>query len=103
MSTKTTFKRIALVAVAALGFGMLSVVPSNASTALSMTLSSTSITVVGGDEGTADALVAVTVTSDTTNVGLAGDEQVKFSVVGVPTAVTTTSSLFELATANCHL
>jgi len=30
MSTKTTFKRIALVAVAALGFGMLSVVPSNA-------------------------------------------------------------------------
>jgi hypothetical protein len=30
MSTKTTFKRIALVAVASLGFGLLSVVPSNA-------------------------------------------------------------------------
>ena len=30
MSTKTTFKRIALVAVATLGFGMLSVVPSSA-------------------------------------------------------------------------
>jgi hypothetical protein len=30
MSTNTTFKRIALVAVAALGFGLLSVVPSNA-------------------------------------------------------------------------
>ena len=30
MSTKTTFKRIALVAVAALGFGLLSVVPSSA-------------------------------------------------------------------------
>ena len=30
MSTKTTFKRIALVAVAALGFGVLSVAPSNA-------------------------------------------------------------------------
>ena len=30
MSTKTTFKRIALVAVAALGLGMLSVAPSNA-------------------------------------------------------------------------
>ena len=30
MSTKTTFKRVALVAVAALGFGLLSVVPSNA-------------------------------------------------------------------------
>ena len=33
MSTKTTFKRVALVAVAALGFGMLSVVPSSAVTA----------------------------------------------------------------------
>jgi len=32
MSTKTTFKRIALVAVAALGLGMLSVVPSGAAT-----------------------------------------------------------------------
>ena len=30
MSTKTTFKRVALVAVASLGFGMLSVVPSSA-------------------------------------------------------------------------
>jgi len=30
MSTKTTFKRIALVAVASLGFGLLSVIPSNA-------------------------------------------------------------------------
>jgi hypothetical protein len=30
MSTKTTFKRVALVAVASLGFGLLSVVPSNA-------------------------------------------------------------------------
>ncbi|CAN2227596.1 hypothetical protein MCERE85_01377 [Candidatus Nanopelagicaceae bacterium] len=39
MSTKTTFKRVALVAVAALGFGMLSVVPSSAAT-----LAGTSIT-----------------------------------------------------------
>jgi len=35
MSTKTTFKRVALVAVAALGFGMLSAVPSNAAQELS--------------------------------------------------------------------
>ena len=52
MSTKTTFKRVALVAVAALGFGMLSVVPSSAAgldsgthggevTAVSAALSST--------------------------------------------------------------
>ena len=33
MSTKTTFKRVALVAVAALGFGLLSVAPSNAAVA----------------------------------------------------------------------
>ncbi|CAN2174011.1 hypothetical protein MCEMKE14_00130 [Candidatus Nanopelagicaceae bacterium] len=32
MSTKTTFKRVALVAVAALGFGVMSVAPSNAAT-----------------------------------------------------------------------
>jgi hypothetical protein len=32
MSTKTTFKRIALVTVAAMGFGLLSVVPSTATT-----------------------------------------------------------------------
>ena len=32
MSTKTTFKRIALVAVAALGFGMVSAIPSQAAT-----------------------------------------------------------------------
>jgi len=31
MSTKTSFKRIALVAVAALGFGLLSAAPSSAS------------------------------------------------------------------------
>jgi hypothetical protein len=48
MSTKTSFKRIALVAVAALGFGMLSVAPSNAETtadtmAASATASSTTV------------------------------------------------------------
>jgi hypothetical protein len=52
MSTKTTFKRIALVAVAALGLGMLSVVPSGAadgnagSYTSSVTVSTTSITAV---------------------------------------------------------
>ena len=48
MSTKTTFKRIALVAVAALGFGLLSVVPSTATTqgdTLALTSATTTITV----------------------------------------------------------
>ena len=96
MSTKTTFKRIALVAVAALGFGMLSVVPSQAATALSMSLSSTSITIIGGTANSSTgpkALIRVTVTSTDTATALTGTEQVKFSVIGVPTTVTTTKTL----------
>ena len=50
MSTKTTYKRIALVAVAALGFGLLSVVPSSATAqsdtlAISATGNATPVTV----------------------------------------------------------
>jgi hypothetical protein len=46
MSTKTTFKRIALVAVAALGFGMLSVAPSSAApgTATAIAIANTTTT-----------------------------------------------------------
>ena len=47
MSTKTTFKRIALVAVAALGLGVLSVAPSSA------TVGTQSITVANGTSTTA--------------------------------------------------
>jgi trimeric autotransporter adhesin len=49
MSTKTTFKRIALVAVAALGLGMLSVAPSNAAaqTATGFTIGTSSPARVG--------------------------------------------------------
>ena len=54
MSTKTTFKRIALVAVAALGFGMLSVVPSNA------TLIGQTLTI----DAAADALTLKTTAAD---------------------------------------
>jgi len=61
MSTKTTFKRIALVAVAALGLGVLSVAPSSASvsglvvtnTAGATTLRSGSLTSVDSDSTTA--------------------------------------------------
>jgi hypothetical protein len=55
MSTKTTFKRIALVTVAALGFGVMSVAPSNAAPAggaplnLAATLSASTTTVTLGD------------------------------------------------------
>jgi hypothetical protein len=54
MSTKTTFKRIALVTVAALGFGVMSVVPSNAATqADTLTLSAATGTMQTGETSTA--------------------------------------------------
>jgi len=58
MSTKTTFKRIALVAVAALGFGVLSTVPSSA------TVAGATVTVTNGAASTllADSTTAATIT-----------------------------------------
>jgi hypothetical protein len=58
MSTKTTFKRIALVAVAALGFGMLSVAPSSA------TANNTVLKFVSGGDGVGSF--------DNTGYGIAG-------------------------------
>jgi hypothetical protein len=84
MSTKTTFKRVALVTVAALGFGMTSaVVPANADQALSFSLNTSSITVVG-DSATGGAVFAITVTSDTPTVGLSAGESITASVSAVP-------------------
>jgi hypothetical protein len=51
MSTKTTFKRVALVAVAALGLGVLSVAPSSAAPTITTTVAydtTTSTAVIGG-------------------------------------------------------
>jgi len=54
MSTKTTFKRIALVTVAALGFGVMSVVPSNAATSAdSLTISSATASMKDSETSTA--------------------------------------------------
>jgi hypothetical protein len=57
MSTKTTFKRIALVAVAALGLGVMSVAPSQA------TVTGTTLTVTNGTSttGTSDSTTAATI------------------------------------------
>jgi len=93
MSTKTTIKRIALVAVSALGLGVLTATtPASAAVATGVSLNTSSITVVT-DTDTAKALVAVTVTSDTASTGLSGTEVVAASVIGVPTTVTTTKTL----------
>ena len=74
MSTKTTFKRVALVAVAALGFGVLSVVPSSAAV---INLTTTV------ENGTAD-----TDASDSTT---AGTLSVKFTSNDAQDSVTVTS------------
>ena len=59
MSTKTTFKRVALVAVAALGLGVLTVAPSQATVqASSLTLSSATSTQLTSETSTASAAVA---------------------------------------------
>jgi hypothetical protein len=59
MSTKTTIKRVALVAVASLGFGLLSVVPSNAASTFVPVLASGTTTLTGTGTATASATVAV--------------------------------------------
>ena len=75
MSTKTTFKRIALVTVAALGFGVMSVAPSNAAAPAghTQTLSAASTTVNMGTAATTTLTTAgiFTVGVDTVTVAVA--------------------------------
>jgi hypothetical protein len=107
MSTKTTFKRIALVTVAALSFGLLtSVTPASAvaSTALGVAVGpngATSLTVVGGTESTTGALVRLDVTSDSTTTlfGLQDLETITASVIAGPTGFVA-GSLADTATAS---
>ena len=81
MSTKTTFKRVALVAVAALGLGVLASAPSNAAP----TIAYTTI----GDSAAGQALVGgqavLTITPDTATVS-------RVAVTGVGSVVTTTET-----------
>ena len=109
MSTKTTIKRIALVAVSALGLGMLSVVTAstaNAGVATTLRVSSgpnaatTSVTVVGASDVTTDTtdtasvLIRIDVSSnDTATPGLSLDETVTATITAVPTAVTATKTV----------
>jgi len=72
MSTKTTFKRIALVAVAALGLGVLSVAPSSATTRLdNLTVTAGTISVTQGETATATvglSFIANSLTTDSMTV-----------------------------------
>jgi hypothetical protein len=100
MSTKTTFKRIALVTVAALGFGVLtSVAPATAADTYadgtytaSVTPSTTSLTVVGAADDY--GFIGLTATSNSgANHPLYDNETITVTVTGVPTNVDATNTV----------
>jgi len=105
MSTKTTFKRVALVAVAALGFGVLtSVAPANAGASTSsFSVNTSSVTVVTNGttaaEVTLGAIFKVSLRNVETTAAahvLQAGETLTVSVVGVPTGILATAK--DLAT-----
>jgi len=106
MSTKTTLKRIALVAVSALGLGLFAAVsPANAGGDVTFSANNTSQTIVvdssvvgnaTGDSTTSSRAMAVfrlCVTDADGPRPLAGSETIDASVVGVPTTVTSGKTL----------
>jgi len=94
MSTKTTIKRVALVAVAALGFGMLATVPAKAYAATA-TLGYSSLTVVGCTAAnTAGGRFYVDITDDAGIASpLVGNESITVAVIAKPTSVTNTATI----------
>jgi len=94
MSTKTSFKRLALVVVSALGLGLFgTVTPANAAATSSISLSTNSITVItpsSGDYDSRSAMGAVfkitlrNAGTTKTSQALQSDEAIAISVVGVP-------------------
>jgi len=97
MSTKTTFKRVALVAVAAMGLGMLVATPSQAAATYtaSATLSTTSLTVVGTGTTTNAGLFYVDTTDDAGDAApLFSTESITVSVIAKPTRADGTATAF---------
>jgi len=97
MSTKTTLKRIALVAVSALGFGLMtSVAPASATATASFSVDKSSITVVTNGttaaEVTLGAIFKITLV-DATGAAqtLSTDETLTARVVGVPAGTASTA------------
>jgi hypothetical protein len=94
MSTKTTLKRIALVAVSALGFGVLSTVPAKAAfpATTSLTAGWSSVTVVDPDQTDGYGFfyfdsnnLAAADSAATTRARLVAGETIQVSVTGAPT------------------
>jgi trimeric autotransporter adhesin len=97
MSTKTTFKRIALVAVAALGFGLMGPVSANAAAPSSMSIPVTDYTFIGDTYG----FIPVNITDADGIDGLATGESITATVIDSPKAIDSTTAasdiLFDLA------
>jgi hypothetical protein len=97
MSTKTTFKRVALVTVAALGFGVLSVAPSNAAAQLD----SLAVSLASTTQNTTETLTATSSVLTATLAGTKGVDTltVTASIVTGPAYVQPILALKETTTA----
>ena len=110
MSTKTTIKRIALVSVSALGFGMLSVVPSNSITVGtytgSLSSSTSSLTVVSTTSGLTKAgMFSIDLIDDKSfpQQGLFGTESVSLKAYGVTLHSLRKTYAYLLKQSNIHV
>ena len=97
MSTKTTFKRIALVAVAAMGFGtMTSVTPASAADS-GFSVGYTSLTVVGAAGTGFYGYIPVNITdSDGLPAALQATESITATVINPPRAIDTTTAAADI-------
>jgi hypothetical protein len=96
MSTKTTFKRVALVAVAALGFGMLSSVSANAAETTGFTADKASITVIATSGGAVNGGATFKITLANAAAGtqiLQSGETLSATVVAAPAGTSTAKTL----------
>jgi hypothetical protein len=101
MSTKTTFKRVALVAVAALGLGVLSVAPSSATvSALTVTTTAGSATALSSTTVKADSTTAAAVTVSGLLGATADTVSVTFFEKSVPTGSTVAAHMTFVDTAS---
>jgi hypothetical protein len=100
MSTKTTFKRIALVAVAALGLGVLSVAPSSADVSnVTVSVANGTSSLTGGAASDSSTAAVITVNALFDTVGVAGNVSkdtvtVTFVQKSVPSTSAATARLY---------
>jgi trimeric autotransporter adhesin len=93
MSTKTTFKRIALVAVAALGFGVLtSVAPATAVGPSTMSIPVTDYTFIGNDYG----FITVNLTDADGPAALDTGESITATVIDAPKGLDSTTAASDI-------